>query len=69
MLADIALPPSPSFGDNAGRPVPATVVIIPVLAVTILTRCALPSEMYKFPDASTATLLGSVTADPATLVI
>ena len=57
-MVDIALPPSPSFGSmNGAKPVPATVVIIPVLAVTFRTRY-FNSEMYKFPDASTATLLG-----------
>ena len=59
-MVDIALPPSPSFGSmNGAKPVPATVVIIPVLAVTFRTRYVNASEMYKFPEASTATLLGT----------
>ena len=38
ILADVALPPSPSFGADAIAPVPATVVIMPVLAVTFRMR-------------------------------
>lgn len=57
--ASTALPPSPSFEINPTTPVPATVVIMPVLAVTIRMRLLPESEMNIFPDESIATACGS----------
>ena len=51
ILAEVAGPPSPR---NANVPLPATVEMIPVDAVTI--RIRVKSEMKRLPDASTATL-------------
>ena len=64
ILADVASPPSPLDGASAGTgqesatPVPATVDIMPVLAVTFRMRPFPESEMYMFPDASNVTFVG-----------
>ena len=59
-MADVASPPSPLYGSKPlpSTPVPAIVVIMPVLAVTFRMRPLTESEMYMFPDASNTTLQG-----------
>ena len=49
--ADVARPPSPTYGSFETAPVPATVDIMPVPAVTYRMRRLPVSEMYMFPDA------------------
>ena len=55
-MADVAIPPSPSFGADAIAPVPATVVIIPLPVVTFRMRNPDWSEIYMFPSESNVTL-------------
>ena len=56
----VALPPSTGVDSQSDFPVPATVVIMPVLASTFRTRLFDESAMYMFPDASNATFSGEL---------
>src|SRR5437773_11090275 len=56
-LALVAAPPSPA---KLGLPLPATVVMIPVAAVTLRIRWLELSAMYRLPLASTATPAGTL---------
>ena len=53
--AEVAGPPSPA---NAGTPVPATVVMMPLADDTSRMRLLPVSAMKRFPATSTATLVG-----------
>src|SRR5580692_8446185 len=53
--AEVAGPPSP---ENPRLPLPATVVMIPVIADTLRMRLLLVSAIKRLPEASTATLAG-----------
>ncbi len=54
-VADVASPPSPL---KLPVPVPAIVVMTPVDAVILRTRLLYWSQMYTFPEESTATPCG-----------
>ena len=59
IAANVASPPSPFFRSlDMASPIPATVDIMPVLAVTFRMRRLPVSEMYIFPDASNTTFVG-----------